>query len=69
MKFGEIIKKERKERNMTLQDVGDFVGVHRSTVVRWEKGDIKNISCVHAIKLLDLFNLPLSTLRLLDDLK
>lgn len=37
------IKNRRQELGLTLEDVGKAVGVGRSTVLRWEKGMIKNM--------------------------
>lgn len=41
--FGELIKALRKKRGMTLEEVGNIVGVSKSTVRKWETGDIANI--------------------------
>lgn len=35
------IKSRRKELNLTLEQVGDLVGVGKSTVRKWETGDMK----------------------------
>lgn len=43
MTIGEIIKKSRAEKGMTLDDVGKLVGVSRATVLRWESGEIKKL--------------------------
>ena len=37
------IKKLRKEKNMTLEDVAKIVGVGKSTVRKWETGMIENM--------------------------
>ena len=37
------LKERRKELNLTLEDVGNFVGVGKSTVRKWENGDIANM--------------------------
>ena len=34
------LKRRRLELGMTLEDVGDFVGVGKSTVRKWENGMI-----------------------------
>lgn len=41
--IGELIYERRKEFNLTLEQVGDAVGVGKSTVRKWENGMIKNI--------------------------
>lgn len=43
MTFGEKIKALRLERGMTLEQVGDLVGVGKSTVRKWESGQIANM--------------------------
>ena len=41
--IGKIIEKRRKELNLTLEQVGNFVGVGKSTVKKWESGSIENM--------------------------
>ena len=43
MEFNEKIKMLRKQRGLTLEAVGEIVGVGKSTVRKWENGDIKNM--------------------------
>lgn len=43
MTFGEKIKALRDQRGMTLEQVGDLVGVGKSTVRKWESGQIANM--------------------------
>lgn len=43
MNFGQKIKHLRKSRGMSLEQVGDIVGVGKSTVRKWETGDIANM--------------------------
>lgn len=37
------IKSRRKELGATLEQIGDIVGVGRSTVLKWEQGMIENM--------------------------
>ena len=37
------IKQKRTELHLTLEQIGDFVGVSKSTVKKWENGYIKNM--------------------------
>ena len=37
------IEKRRKELNLTLEQIGDYVGVSKSTVKKWESGFIDNM--------------------------
>lgn len=43
MNVGERIKTRRLELGLTLEDVGKFVGVGKSTVRKWETGMIRNM--------------------------
>lgn len=41
--MGELMKRLRLERGLTLEEVGQRVGVGKSTVRKWENGDIANM--------------------------
>ena len=43
MEFNEKIKRLREDLGLTLEQVGNAVGVGKSTVRKWETGDIKNM--------------------------
>lgn len=43
MAIGDIIHNKRKQLGLTLEDVGNAVGVSKSTVRKWETGYIANI--------------------------
>ena len=43
MDIGDRIKKLREEKDMTLEDLGNKVGVGKSTVRKWETGMIANM--------------------------
>ena len=43
MDLGQKIKKLRLDKGMTLEQVGDAVGVGKSTVRKWETGEIANM--------------------------
>lgn len=43
MELNEIITQRRKELGLTLQEVGDYLGVSKATVKRYETGEIKNL--------------------------
>lgn len=43
MKTGEIIKKLRKEKRITQQQLGDILGVQKSAVAKWENGHVHNL--------------------------
>lgn len=43
MNMGEKIKQLREEKGLTLEELGDMVGVGKSTVRKWETGMIANM--------------------------
>lgn len=43
MKMNEIIKKLRKEHNLTQEELGKIVGVQKSAIAKYEKGRVENI--------------------------
>lgn len=43
MEVGQLIKQRRLELKLTLEDVGNAVGVGKSTVKKWEDGYIANM--------------------------
>ena len=43
MNIGKIIEERRKELNLTLEEIGNAVGVSKSTVKKWESGYISNM--------------------------
>lgn len=43
MNIGQVIATRRKELGLTLEQVGDYVGVSKSTVKKWETGYIANM--------------------------
>lgn len=43
MNIGKIIRERRNELGLTLEDVGNAVGVTKSTVKKWEDGYISNM--------------------------
>lgn len=53
-----ILRKRRKELNLTLADVAKKVDVSEATVLRWETGIIKNIRPDNLLKLADALQLP-----------
>ena len=52
---GSIIKKLRLKNNMTLEQLGDRIGVGKSTVRKWENGIIANMRRDNIAKLAEVF--------------
>lgn len=65
MTLGEKIRKRRIELNMTMDDLGNAIGVQRSAINKYEKGMITDLkrSTIHALAK----TLQVSPLYLLDD--
>lgn len=62
MEFSEKIYKLRKKQNLTLEQVGNFVGVGKSTVRKWERGIIANMKRDKIAKLAQCYRVPPSYL-------
>jgi repressor LexA len=57
MKIGEKISLRRKQLDLTLEEVGQAVGVSKTTVRKWENGVIENMKrdkIVRLSKILDM---------------
>ena len=62
MTIGERIKDRRIQKGMTLEELGNKVGVGKSTVRKWETGEISNIKTDKIEKLSEALNLSPITL-------
>lgn len=56
MTMGQKIKQLREENGMTLEQLGEKVGVGKSTVRKWENGIIKNMKRDKIKKVADALN-------------
>lgn len=54
MEMNEKIKARREELNLTLQEVGEYLGVSKATVQRYESGEIKNLKQETITKLCEI---------------
>lgn len=63
-----LLKNKRLEKKMTLEQVGELVGVGKSTVRKWENGMIANMGRDKIVALSKALNIsPLDILGLTDD--
>ena len=63
-----ILKEKRLEKNMTLEQVGNLIGVGKSTVRKWENGMIENMGRDKIISLSRALNIsPLDILEMNTD--
>lgn len=56
MTMGEIIKKLREENHMTQEDLGEKLGVQKSAIRKYEKGEVENIKRSSIQKMSEIFN-------------
>lgn len=61
-KIGTAIKDRRKELRLSLEDVGKAIGVNKTTVMRWETGDITTLKSSHIYVLSKVLYLPIEVL-------
>ncbi len=52
-----LIRERRKELNITLEEIGEYVGVSKATVQRWETGGIANMRRDRIKKLSEILQL------------
>lgn len=55
--IGAFIKSKRKEKGYTLEYIGNYVGVSKATVSRWESGEIGNMRTDKVKALCDCLNI------------
>lgn len=60
MEIGEKLKARRKELELTLQEVAEYVGVTKPTVLRWERGIINNMKRDKIQKLAEILKVSTS---------
>lgn len=65
MNIKDKLKARRKELGYTLEYVGDYIGVNKSTVRKWEEGDINSMKQSHIKRYAEV--LKLSPLEFLED--
>lgn len=62
MKLGELIKARREQAGLSLQDVGDAVGVSKAHIWEIEQGRTINIGLLLAIRLSLALGIPVNSL-------
>ncbi len=58
MNFGDLIHARRVALNLSLEDIGKAVGVKKQTVMKWEKGIIKNMRRDKILSLAKVLQIP-----------
>ena len=67
MNMGERIKKLRIEKGLTQEELGKYIGVQKSAIRKYEKGDVQNLKRNSIEILANLFNVTPSYLMCLED--
>ena len=60
--ISQVIKARRLELKLSLEYVGEHIGVNRSTVLRWEQGKINGLDRAHIYLLSKILYLPLDVM-------
>lgn len=67
MKTSEIIRYRRKFLGLTLEQVADSIGANKSTIMRYEKGEIEKMSVQNLVPLANALKCsPLYLLGIID---
>lgn len=69
MDMGDKIRELRTKKNMTLEQLGDLVGVGKSTVRKWENGMIANMRRDKIAKIADALGVSPAYLMGWDEVK
>ena len=67
--MGQRIKQKRTEYGLTMEELGNRLGVQKSAVNKWEKGEVQNIKRSYIKAMADLFHCSPAWLMGLDDVK
>lgn len=67
MEMGERIKKLRQEKGLTQEELGKYIGVKKAAIMKYEKGNVKNMKRSTIETLSKLFNVSPSFLMCLDE--
>lgn len=59
MSLGTLISESRKNKGMTMQELGKAVGVQASAVNKWEKGIVSNIKQSTLIKIAEVLEIDM----------
>lgn len=67
MNMGERIKQLRKEKGLTQEELGKYIGVKKAAIMKYEKGYVKNMKRSSIETLSNLFGVTPSYLMCLDN--
>lgn len=67
MTMGDIIREERLKHKMTMEELGDRLGVGKSAINKWEKGYVQNIKRPMIMKMSEIFGVSPAYLMGIDE--
>lgn len=67
MNIGDIIKRLRKERGLTQEQLGNIIGVQKSAIAKYESGRVENLKRASIEKLANYFGVSPSYLLGIND--
>lgn len=65
--MGERICQKRMEAGMTMEELGEYLGVQKSAINKWEKGEVINIKRPYIEQMANLFHVSPSWLMGYDE--
>ena len=65
--MGQRIKQKRTEYGLTMEELGNRLGVQKSAVNKWEKGEVLNIKRSYIKEMADIFHCSPAWLMGMDD--
>lgn len=67
MHVGQRIKKARKKAGLTQQSLADKIGVSRTSVLQWERGEVKDIKAQYLVRVANATGSSMKYLAVGDD--
>lgn len=67
MEVKDIIREKRLEKNLTMKELANLVGVSEATISRWESGDIENMKRDKISALVKVLGIPLEVIMEWED--
>lgn len=64
--MGKRIRSKRLELNMSQEDLGNKLGVQKSTISKWEKAEVEHIKRSYILQMASIFGVSVSWLMGLD---
>ena len=65
--MGARIREKRRELDLTLEELGEKLGVQKSAISKWEKGEVLNIKREYISKMAGIFGVSPAWLMGLDN--